>query len=109
MFTQSSLIKKARYLWRQATTAPFLDAIANGTLPRDALNRWLVQDYHFADALTSFQAITAAKTPRRFRKPLIVGLSAMDMEMDWFERQASKRRLKLDRSEERRVGKECRL
>ena len=96
MFTQSTLIKKAGNLWRQATTAPFLNAIADGTLPREALNRWMVQDYHFADALTSFQAVTLAKTPRRFREPLLGGLVAMDMEMDWFERQASRRRLELE-------------
>ncbi len=96
MFTESTLIKKAGNLWRQATTAPFLDAIADGTLAREALNRWLVQDYYFADALTSFQAVTLAKTPRRFREPLLGGLVAMDQEMGWFERLASRRRLELD-------------
>jgi hypothetical protein len=65
--------------------AAFLDAIGDGTLPPEAFNRWLVQDYHFADALTSFQGIAAAKTPRQLRKPLIAGLGALDAELDWFE------------------------
>lgn len=95
-FDDSPLVLRAGRLWQEATTAAFLDAIGNGTLPPEAFNRWLVQDYHFADALTSFQGIAAGKTPRRFRKPLIAGLGALDAEMDWFEAQARVRGLKLD-------------
>jgi hypothetical protein len=42
----------------------------DSTLPPEAFNRWLVQDYHFADTLTSVQEIAAAKTPRQSRKSL---------------------------------------
>ena len=94
-FEDSPLVRSAGELWKQATTASFLDAIANGSLPAEALSRWLVQDYHFADALTSFQAIAAAKTPREFRKPLMGGLAALDAEMDWFEAMAKARGLNL--------------
>jgi formylaminopyrimidine deformylase / aminopyrimidine aminohydrolase len=95
-FENSLLVLRAGTLWQEATTAAFLDAMSDGTLPQEAFNRWLVQDHHFADALTSFQAIAAAKTPRQFRKPLIAGLGALDAEMDWFEAQASARGLKLN-------------
>ena len=95
-FDNSLLVLRAGTLWQEATTAAFLDAIGDGTLPPEAFNLWLVQDYHFADALTSFQGIAAAKTPRQLRKPLIAGLSALDAELDWFEAQASARGLQLN-------------
>ena len=82
--------------WKDATTAAFLDAINDGTLPPEAFNRWLVQDYHFADTLTSFQAIAAAKTPRQSRKSLIARRGALDAEMDWFEAQISARGLEFN-------------
>jgi len=61
----------------------------------EAFNRWLVQDYHFADALTSFQAIALAKMPRGLRQPLLGGLVALDAEMKMFEAQAQQRGLNL--------------
>jgi thiaminase len=91
----SALVQGAGDLWQQATTAKFLDAVGNGTLPAEAFNRWLVQDYYFADALTSFQAMAVAKTPRAFRKPLVSGLVALDAEMKMFEAQARERGLNL--------------
>lgn len=95
-FDNSLLVLRAGTLWQEATAAVFLDAIGDGTLPPEAFNRWLVQDYHFADALTSFQGIAAAKTPRQLRKPLIAGLGALDAELDWFEAQAWARGLQLN-------------
>jgi len=91
----STLIRHAGQHWHEATTAKFLDSVRDGTLPREALERWLVQDYHFADALTSFQSITLARTPRKLRGPLLSGLNALDAEMDWFESLARERRLDL--------------
>jgi len=95
-FDSSLLVLRAGTRWKDATTAAFLDAINDGTLPPEAFNRWLVQDYHFADTLTSFQAIAAAKTPRQRRKSLIAGLGALDAEMDWFEAQVSARGLEFN-------------
>ena len=92
----SPLIREAGPLWKQTTTARFLDALADGSLPAEALHRWLAQDYHFADALSSFQAIVLAKTPREFRKPLLRGLVALDAEMDWFESLAAARGVSLN-------------
>ena len=62
-FDNSLLVLRAGTLWQEATAAAFLDAIGDGTLPPEAFNRWLVQDYHFADALSSFQGIAATKDP----------------------------------------------
>jgi thiaminase/transcriptional activator TenA len=92
---EAALVRGAGELWVQATTARFLEAVGEGTLPVEAFNRWLVQDYHFAEALTSFQAIALAKTPRAWRPPLLDGLVALDAEMKMFEAQARQRGLNL--------------
>lgn len=93
---ESPIVRNAGSLWKEATTARFLEALAAGSLPKDALQRWLVQDYHFANGLASFQAVALAKTPRPFRKPLLRGLHALDAEMDWFEATAAAQGLSLD-------------
>ena len=90
------LIRDAGPLWTQATTARFLDALADGSLPADVLHRWLAQDYHFAQALNSFQAIALAKAPREFRKILLRGLVSLDAELDWFESLAAARGVNLN-------------
>ena len=43
-----TLIRATGPLWDEATRSPFLDALAAGNLPADALHRWLAQDYLFA-------------------------------------------------------------
>ena len=91
----SPLIHEAGPLWTQATTARFLDALADGSLPADVLHRWLAQDYHFAQALNSFQAIALAKAPREFRKILLRGLVSLDAELDWLESLAAARGVNL--------------
>ena len=91
----SVLVQGAGSLWRHATTANFLDAIGDGTLPVVAFNRWLVQDYYFANGLTVLQALAVGKAPRQFRKPLVAGLNALEAELEWFEAQARVRGLDL--------------
>jgi len=83
-------------LWREGTESQFLDAIRDGSLPQDAFQRWLAQDYLFAKGLTTFQAITAARAPRSAHKVLIAGLGAMDAELEWFEQLAKERSLDLN-------------
>jgi thiaminase len=50
-----TLIRATGPLWDEATRSPFLDALAAGNLPADALHRWLAQDYLFAKDLVAFQ------------------------------------------------------
>jgi thiaminase len=56
--TAHALVQNAGPLWDEATHAPFLEALAAGTLPVEAFRRWLAQDYLFAKDLTAFQAIS---------------------------------------------------
>jgi len=66
-----SLVQNAGPLWDEATRTPFLEALAAGTLPVEALRRWLAQDYLFAKDLTAFQSILLAKAPRDCHKTLV--------------------------------------
>lgn len=92
----SFLIRDAGPLWREATTSPFLDAIACGTLPPEAFRRWLSQDYLFAKGLLAFQAIVLAKSPRDCHGPLVSGLTALDSELGWFETHAARLLISLE-------------
>ena len=84
-FTESRLALGAGELWDLGTRAEFLNAVGDGSLPEDAFNRWLVQDYLFVRGFAVFASLTVAKTPRPGQSALIAGLSALDVELDWFE------------------------
>ena len=89
----AELIRQAGPLWDEATTSPFLEALAGGDVAAEEFGRWLSQDYLFATELTAFQAVVVSKVPRACHKPLIQGLVALDSELEWFESHA--RRLQL--------------
>ena len=95
-FNESRLASGAGELWDLGTRAEFLDAVGDGSLPAEAFNRWLVQDYLFVRGFAVFAALTIAKTPRPAQSTLIAGLSALDDELDWFEAHARARSLRLD-------------
>lgn len=95
-FEKTPLIVAAGSLWGEATQAAFLDAIGEGTLPSAAFGRWIEQDYRFACGLLSFQAVTAAKTPRPSQRPVVAGLASIDAELDWFENHLAQRGLSTD-------------
>lgn len=92
---QSPWVAAAGDLWRDATHARFLEAVADGTLPEAAFQRWLVQDYRFALGLTSYQALMTAKAPRAAHSLLVGGLAALDAELAWFEQHANRLHLEL--------------
>lgn len=84
--------------WRGATSHPFLEAVRDGTLPREAFDLWLAQDYLFvADLLTS-QSRILARAPRRDQAVLAGVLVAAEVELGWFEAKASERGLDLGAS-----------
>jgi thiaminase/transcriptional activator TenA len=94
--TAHALVQNAGPLWDEATHAPFLEALAAGTLPVEAFRRWLAQDYLFAKDLTAFQAILLANAPRDCHKTLVGGLGALDEELEWFESHAGRLQVNLD-------------
>ncbi len=91
----TELIRNAGPLWDEATTSPFLEAVARGDVSPPAFGRWLSQDYLFASELTAFQAVAVSKVPRACHKPLIGGLAALDSELAWFESHAERLQLEL--------------
>jgi thiaminase/transcriptional activator TenA len=94
-FKESRLVSGAGELWDLAIHAEFLDAVGAGSLPEDAFDRWLVQDYLFVRGFVGFASLTIAKMPRPGQSVLIAGLSALDDELDWFEAHAQARSLDL--------------
>jgi thiaminase len=90
------LIERCASEWRAATQHPFLDAVRTGTLPMEAFERWLVQDYLFVADLLRFQARLLSRAPRRSQAVLAGGLVALEAELTWFEQHAARRELSLD-------------
>jgi thiaminase/transcriptional activator TenA len=82
------LIRGAGALWLEATTSPFLTAIADGSLGEKALARWLVQDHHFVVGLAAFEGVLSSRLPRPAQSAVIRGLAALDEELDWFAERA---------------------
>jgi len=74
---------------------PFLRGVHDGRLPQAAFDRWLVQDYHFVEALVRAQARVLACAPIRDFAVLVGGLSAGVDELKWFSQQAEGRGLPL--------------
>ena len=72
-FDTSRLVQGAGDLWHGAINTAFLDSVADGTLPRDAFDRWLVQDYLFVRQLTNFAALSTSKASRDAQRVLITG------------------------------------
>jgi thiaminase/transcriptional activator TenA len=95
-FNDHPLVIQSGGLWQKATTARFLEAVEAGTLPEEAFNRWLAQDYLFVQGFAHFSAVAAAKTPRPGQSVLIAGLSALDAELAWFEEHMRSRGLNLE-------------
>lgn len=89
------MISRHAEAWRGATRHPFLDAVRDGTLPREAFDLWLAQDYLFVADLLSSQARILAHAPRRDQAVLAGGLVAAEAELGWFDDKASERGLDL--------------
>jgi len=94
--TTNSLLERCAAEWRATTQHPFLDAVRTGTLPSEAFDRWLVQDYLFVADLLRFQARLLASAPRSAQAVLAGGLVGLEAELGWFEQHAARRALALD-------------
>ncbi|WP_370325645.1 TenA family transcriptional regulator [Euzebya sp.] len=96
MSTSSALITAHPDAWRAATTSPFLDGIADGSLPADAFDRWLEQDHRFVETLVRAWGRLLGSAPRRDMGLLVGGMRAFVDELAWFEDIAAVRGLDLD-------------
>ena len=49
--TAEALVSRHTAAWQAATVHPFLAGVRDGSVPEDAFDRWLAQDYLYAQAL----------------------------------------------------------
>ncbi|WP_299958522.1 TenA family transcriptional regulator [uncultured Modestobacter sp.] len=91
----AELLRRHPDAWRGATAHPFLQAVADGSLPPAAFDTWLVQDARFVADLLRFQARLLARAPRPAQAVLAGGAVALVEELAWFEQQAAARGLDL--------------
>jgi formylaminopyrimidine deformylase / aminopyrimidine aminohydrolase len=81
--------------WARATRHPFLAAVRDGSLPAQAFNTWLAQDYRFVGDLLRFQSRLLARAPRLTQPVLVSGASALVDELAWFARRAEETSISL--------------
>jgi hypothetical protein len=61
--TADALMSRHTAAWQAATVHPFLEGVRDGSLPEHSFDRWLAQDYLFAQALVRAQSRIAATAP----------------------------------------------
>ena len=75
--TADALMSRHTAAWQAATVHPFLEGVRDGSLPEHSFDRWLAQDYLFAQALVRGQSRIAATAPSRAAWSRRGGLSAI--------------------------------
>lgn len=79
------------------TAHPFVQAAADGTLPRQAFDRWLVEDYFFVVGFRRFVARLVSLAPDENARRVVAGsLEPLAAELDLFGAEAMARGLALD-------------
>jgi thiaminase/transcriptional activator TenA len=93
--TCQALLAKFSQEWQAATIHPFLQACQSGTIEPTQFHTWLVQDYLFVTEFTRFVGRVLAAAPIQDFDVLLVGLSALQDELQWFGEKAAERSLTL--------------
>jgi formylaminopyrimidine deformylase / aminopyrimidine aminohydrolase len=94
--TADALLTRHAAAWQAATVHPFLACVRDGSVPADSFDRWLAQDYLFAQALVRAQSRITAGAPLADVGLLAGGVVAIVGELSWFEEMAARRGLALD-------------
>jgi formylaminopyrimidine deformylase / aminopyrimidine aminohydrolase len=90
------LVTRHPAAWQAATVHPFLAGVRDGSLPGDSFDRWLAQDYLYAQALVRAQSRITAAAPYADIGLLAGGVVATVAELAWFEDMAARRGVALD-------------
>jgi thiaminase len=61
--TADALVSRHTAAWRAATVHPFLAGVRDGSVPENCFDRWLAQDYLYAQALVRAQSRIAGAAP----------------------------------------------
>jgi thiaminase len=94
--TADALVSRHTAAWQAATVHPFLAGVREGSVPEDAFDRWLAQDYLYVQALVRAQSRIAAAAPLADVGLLAGGVVATVGELGWFEEMAARRGVVLD-------------
>jgi thiaminase/transcriptional activator TenA len=94
--TADALLTRHAAAWQAATVHPFLAGVRNGSLPEDSFDRWLAQDYLYAQTLVRAQSRIAAAAPFADIGLLAGGVIATVGELGWFAEMAAQRGLTLE-------------
>ena len=94
--TADALLTRHTAAWQAATGHPFLAGVRDGSVPEDSFDRWLAQDYLYAQALVRAQSRIAAAAPFADVGLLAGGVVATVGELGWFEEMAARRNVALD-------------
>ena len=83
-------------LWPSLTAHPFVTAAADGTLPTEAFDRWIVADYAFVVAFRRFLGGLLTLAPHEAARDLLAAsLGPLQDELDLFRHEATTRNLDL--------------
>jgi thiaminase len=94
--TADALLTRHAAAWQAATVHPFLAGVRDGSVPEDCFDRWLAQDYLYAQALVRAGSHIAALAPLTDVGLLAGGVVATVGELGWFEQMAARRGVALD-------------
>lgn len=94
--TADALLTRHAAAWQAATGHPFLTGVRDGSVPAHSFDRWLAQDYLYAQALVRAQSRIAAGAPFADIGLLAGGVVATVRELGWFEEMAARRGVALD-------------
>ncbi|PKA62321.1 Seed maturation protein PM36 like [Apostasia shenzhenica] len=93
--TTAAWIKKHQPIYDRATRHPFIRSIWEGTVDFSAFKRWLAQDYIFVREFIPFVASVLLKACKHSGdeadvEVILGGLAALNDEISWFKKEASK-------------------
>lgn len=77
-------------LLKQMCHHPFLQQMADGTIPDERFLRWLTQDYLWIREFEQALAILASRAPRGMRRPFFEALLNLHAEIELFEETAAR-------------------
>jgi thiaminase/transcriptional activator TenA len=82
--------------WSRAARHPFVEAVADGTLPEASFDVWIQQDHAFVTGLEWFVRELISAAPAEHRAGLEGGLAALEPELQLFRDHAARRGITLD-------------
>jgi thiaminase len=83
-------------LWERIPQHPFVAAAADGTLPEEAFDRWIVEDHHFVVGFRRFLGGLLATAPDEAARDVLAGgIAALTPELELFRAEAARRGLDL--------------